>query len=173
MLEVYSSHSHLSDFIDSEWYISTHAKDRITLSQCQWLHTKSNRQMCCNVYKQHTRWRLFISLHAWLSQNKFCRILCKTQIALWWDFIWPFTQRQHMSIPMIHLFSIWVFLNYIAWMHVEFWVVNIFLFFFVIKDYCPEYDPIGQTMQKDIYTPCKPSNPSERFYSSSDLFFCK
>lgn len=42
----------------------------------------------------------------------------------------------------------------------------------LLFDYCPEYDPIGQTMQKDIYTPCKPSNPSERFYSSSDLFFC-
>lgn len=42
----------------------------------------------------------------------------------------------------------------------------------LLFDYCPEYDSIGQTVQKDIYTPCKPSNPFERLYNSSDLFFC-
>lgn len=38
--------------------------------------------------------------------------------------------------------------------------------------YCPEYDPIGRTIQKDIFTRCKPSYPSQEFYRSSDLFFC-
>lgn len=38
--------------------------------------------------------------------------------------------------------------------------------------YCPEYDPIGRTIQKDIYTPCNSSDSSQIYYSSSDLFFC-
>lgn len=38
--------------------------------------------------------------------------------------------------------------------------------------YCPEYDPIGQRIQKDIYTPCNPSDSSKILYSSSNLFFC-
>lgn len=65
------------------------------------------------------------------------------------------------------------FFYYIVWMHVELRIVNIFLLFFVIKDYCPEYDPIGQTIQKDIYTKCKPSDSLQKFYRSSDIFFCK
>lgn len=141
--------------------------------QCQWLQTKSKRQMCWSLYKHHTRWRLLISLHAWFLQNKSSWILCKTQCPIWWDFIWPFIQRQHLSIPMIHLFLICVFFYYIVWMHLELRIVNIFLLYFIIKEFCPEYDPIGERIQKDIYTLCKPSNPSQIFYRSSDIFFCK
>lgn len=42
----------------------------------------------------------------------------------------------------------------------------------ILFEYCPEYDPIGRTIQKDIYTLCKPSDPLEKVYRSSDLFFC-
>nr|XP_034331297.1 uncharacterized protein LOC105330088 isoform X3 [Crassostrea gigas] len=42
----------------------------------------------------------------------------------------------------------------------------------VLFDYCPEYDPIGERIQKDIYTLCKPSNPLQIFYRSSDSLFC-
>ncbi|XP_052709677.1 uncharacterized protein LOC128184286 [Crassostrea angulata] len=42
----------------------------------------------------------------------------------------------------------------------------------LLFDYCPEYDPIGERIQKDIYTLCKPSNPLQIFYRSSDIFFC-
>lgn len=121
---------HFSDFIDIQWYISKNARDRITLSQCQWLRKKSNRLMWWSMCKQHTRWRLLISLHAWFLQNKSCGILCKTHNPLWWDFIWPFTQRQHISFRMIHLFSIWAFFYYIVWMHVEFCIVIFFSFMF-------------------------------------------
>lgn len=64
-------------------------------------------------------------------------------------------------------------LYYIMWMHVELRNVNIPSFIFLFKDFCPEYDPIGRTIQKDIYTRCKPSNPLHLFYRSSDLSFCK
>lgn len=61
----------------------------------------------------------------------------------------------------------------IVWLHVELRIVNISSFIFVFKGYCPEYDPIGQRIQKDIYTPCNPSDSSKILYSSSNLFFCK
>lgn len=42
----------------------------------------------------------------------------------------------------------------------------------VLFDFCPEYDPIGQRFQKDIFTLCNPSTPIQRHYNSSDIFFC-
>lgn len=42
----------------------------------------------------------------------------------------------------------------------------------LLFEYCPEYDPIGRTIQKDIYTLCNPLESSEKIYNSSDLFFC-
>lgn len=50
---------------------------------------------------------------------------------------------------------------------VEFCAKPKFLFSF-----CPEYDPIGRTIQHDYYTPCNSSESSQIFYRSSDLFFC-
>lgn len=38
-------------------------------------------------------------------------------------------------------------------------------------DYCPEYDPVDQTIQKDTSSWCKPSLP-RRHYNSSEIFFC-
>lgn len=53
------------------------------------------------------------------------------------------------------------------------WYTFAFLLPIWMKDFCPEYDPIGQRFQKDIFTLCNPSTPIQRHYNSSDIFFCK
>lgn len=40
------------------------------------------------------------------------------------------------------------------------------------KDFCQEYDRVGQLIQIDISTPCNSSH-SVRHYLSSDVFHCK
>lgn len=37
--------------------------------------------------------------------------------------------------------------------------------------YCPEYDPVDQTIQKDLATLCN-STSSKNYYNSSDIYFC-
>lgn len=44
--------------------------------------------------------------------------------------------------------------------------------FVVNKDYCPEYDPVDQTIQKDMVTLCN-STSTRNYYNSSDIYFCK
>lgn len=50
---------------------------------------------------------------------------------------------------------------------VEFCANPIFLF-----DYCPVYDLLSRSIQMDFSTFCNPSNHSQRYYASSDIFFC-
>lgn len=38
-------------------------------------------------------------------------------------------------------------------------------------DFCPEYDPVDQTIQKDLATLCN-STSSRNYYISSDIYFC-
>lgn len=38
-------------------------------------------------------------------------------------------------------------------------------------EYCPEYDPVDQTIQKDVATLCN-STSSRNYYNSSEIFFC-
>eukprot|EP00105_Crassostrea_gigas_P012401 XP_011428381.1 PREDICTED: uncharacterized protein LOC105328989 [Crassostrea gigas] len=38
-------------------------------------------------------------------------------------------------------------------------------------DYCPEYDPVDQTIQKDFATLCN-STSTRNYYDSSDIYFC-
>lgn len=38
-------------------------------------------------------------------------------------------------------------------------------------DFCPEYDPVDQTIQKDLATLCN-STSSRNYYNSSDIYFC-
>lgn len=51
-------------------------------------------------------------------------------------------------------------------------VLFVYFLFIVNQDYCPEYDPVDQTIQKDISTKCN-SNFSRSYYNSSDIYFCK
>lgn len=44
--------------------------------------------------------------------------------------------------------------------------------FIVNQGYCPEYDPVDQTIQKDLATLCN-STSSKNYYNSSDIYFCK
>lgn len=83
------------------------------------------------------------------------------------------TLEYSYDIQMILLFLIRTFLTtlYECTSNSAMWIF--LLLYFVTKGYCPEYDPIGRTIQKDIFTRCKPSYPSQEFYRSSDLFFCK
>lgn len=41
----------------------------------------------------------------------------------------------------------------------------------ILFDYCPEYDPVDQTIQKDFNTLCE-SNFSRNYFESSEIFFC-
>lgn len=41
----------------------------------------------------------------------------------------------------------------------------------ILFGYCPEYDPVDHTIQKDLATPCN-SKFSQAYYYSSDIFFC-
>lgn len=41
----------------------------------------------------------------------------------------------------------------------------------ILFGYCPEYDPVGQVIQKDTDTLCN-SSSSQKYYNSSDLYFC-
>lgn len=41
----------------------------------------------------------------------------------------------------------------------------------LLFEYCPEYDPVDQTIQKDVATLCN-STSSRNYYNSSDIFFC-
>lgn len=47
-----------------------------------------------------------------------------------------------------------------------------FSLFVVNQDFCPEYDPVDQTIQKDLATLCN-STFSRNYYNSSDIYFCK
>lgn len=102
--------------------------------------------------------------------------------------LWNFVQNPKSSLVRFHLtihtsvtleysYDILVFNFYVFTTLCECMSNNamlmFLLLFLVIKEYCPEYDPIGRTIQKDIYTLCKPSDPLEKVYRSSDLFFCK
>lgn len=42
----------------------------------------------------------------------------------------------------------------------------------LLFDYCPVYDLLGRSIQIDISTLCNPSNHSQKYYKSSDIFFC-
>lgn len=41
----------------------------------------------------------------------------------------------------------------------------------ILFDYCPEFDPVHQTIQKDTATLCN-STSTRNYYSSSDIYFC-
>lgn len=41
----------------------------------------------------------------------------------------------------------------------------------ILFDYCPEYDPVDQTIQKDMVTLCN-STSTRNYYNSSDIYFC-
>lgn len=56
----------------------------------------------------------------------------------------------------------------------DFWKALVYLFpsFVLNQDYCPEYDPVDQTIQKDTATLCN-SKLSRNYYNSSDIYFCE
>lgn len=76
-------------YLESLGNIPIHFECCIQLPQSRRIHAKVISQMCWCLRKLHARWKLCVSLHAWLFQNKTGRILCQTKASFWWELIAP------------------------------------------------------------------------------------
>lgn len=65
----------------------------------------------------------------------------------------------------------WIDHNYVTCVN-NVLFIGFLLQFKIYEDYCPEYDPVDQTIQKDLATLCN-SKFSRTYYYSSDIYFCK